>query len=307
LKPSYSTASPNLPDILSSAVLHKRRTQKRVRFALKLEPVEEDSLPSSRELSASSVSKSSRRVVDPWRHGGPLYGAYVEYLEKHDALTSHDTPTRRPQPPPPPRAPEPGAEPPTYTHTFVIQSKSPEIVINSITVSTPPLHLPRILHRTKKTNKPQLPVIDSYVKQQLTLSTSPRMTHSRKSTNSPDPKNHYASVHAALKRAELNIPAPTGLHPNNKIIQTNNSSGSKSPNDHLQTKKITEIVSKPLPGITNQINHFPERSPLPNYTKKARMHNRIYRTNDAPTENTPYFFQNHDNDYLLQPVIHSTH
>ncbi len=306
MKSSFSTVSPDLPDILSSAVVHKRRTQKRVRFALKLEPVEEDSLPSSRLLSASPMSKSNRRVIDPWRQGGPLYGAYVEYLEKHDALTTPEKHSRR-TPPPPPPAPEPGAEPPTYTHTFVIQSKSPEIVIDSITVSTPPLHLPRIIHRTKGTNKPQLPAVDSYVKQQLTLSTSPRMIHTKRTSNSPTHKNYYSSVHAALKRAELNIPTPTGLHPNNKTLRPDNSSGLKSINDPIPTKKMTEIISKPLPGLNNQINHFYERPTLPNYTKKPRTHNRTYRNTDETTTNTPYFFQNHDNDYLLPPVIHSTH
>lgn len=297
------------PDILSAAVLHKRRPEKRVRFALKFESVGEDSLSSSREDSPSLISKSNKRIIDPWRHNGPLYGAYVEYLDKQDALTCNDVSCiRRTPPPPPPPPPEPGASPITYTHTFVIQSKSPEIVIDSITVSTPPLHLPRILHRTQKTNKQKLPILDSYAKQQLTSSTHPRMIHTNKVTNSSNQKPHYASVRAALKRAELNISPTNGLHSNNKITRSENSFGSKFFTEHIQTRKMTEIITKPLPGVNNQINHFSERTILPNYSQKSRVHNRTSRPNDELKTPTPYFCQNHDHDRLLQqPVIHSTH
>jgi hypothetical protein len=307
LKSSFLSDS---SDILSAAVLHKRqrRPQKRVRFALKLEPVEEDSsLSSSREVSPSLVSKPNRRIIDPWRQDGPLYGAYVEYLEKHDALTSHGVSMHRSPPPPPPPPPEPGAEAPTYTHTFVIQSKSPEMVIDSITVSTPPLHLPRILHRTRKTNKQQLPVLDSYVKQQLALSTPPRMMHTKKLTNSSDQKHHYSSVHAGIKRAELNIPPTNGLYTNNKVTRPDNPVGSKLITDHFQQpKKMTELINKPSPGVNNQINHFSERTILPNYSNKPRIHNRTPRSNDEFNTDTPYFHQIHDNDHLFQPIIHST-
>jgi len=305
--PSKSSSSSDSSNILSAAVLHKRRPPKRVRFALKLDSIEESSLPSNREISNSLVLKPNRRVIDPWRQDGPLYGAYVEYLEKQNASTSTDFSIRQIPPPPPPPPPEPGAEPPTYTHTFVIQSKSPEIVIDSITVSTPPLHLPRIIHHTRKTNKHQSPTLDTYVKQQLTLSNSPpRIIDTKKLTNSSNQKPHYASVNAAIKRAELNFPSINGLHSNNKVTRTdNNTYGSKFINDHIQPKKMTEMITRPSPVMNNQINHFSDRSILPNYLKKSRIHTRT-PTNDGLNTNTPYFYQNNDNDHLLQPIIHST-
>ena len=303
--PLKSSLSTDPSDILSAAVLHKRPRQKRVRFALKLRPVEEDSLPSSRESSPSIVSKSSSRVVEPWRSDGPLYGAYVEYLEKHDAFTGNSFHTRRTPPPPPPPPPEPGAEPPTYTHTFVIQSKSPDVRINSIMVSTPSFHLPRIVNQTKKMNKQPLPVFESFVKQQLTLSTSPRMMHSKKSTNTAVLKSPYASVQAALNRAELTLPPTYGLHANNRATRGENSSGLKlNNNHHFQTKKMTEIITRPLPGVNNQINHFSDQSILPNYPKKPRMHNRPPHPNEDFKSNTPYFSQNQETNPLIQPIIH---
>jgi hypothetical protein len=300
LKSSLSTVSPNLPDILSTAVLHKRRPEKRVRFAVKLEPVEEGSLPSSREVSPSSVSKSNKRVIDPWRRDGPLYGAYIEYLDKQDALIPNEPQIR--QSPVPPSEPESA----TYTHTFIIQSKSPELVIDSITVSTPPLHLPRIIRRTTRSNRPQLPAFDAFVKQQLTLSTAPRVIHTRKLTNSPNQNQQYSSVYAALKRAELSISPTQGLHPNNRISRPeNNLLESKRVSDYLQSRKLTEVITRPLPGTNNQINHFSGRPTLLSYPKKARIHSRTCRPTDEANLKTPYFFQNHDNDHLLQPVIHS--
>ena len=303
--PSKSSSSSDSSDILSGAVLHKRRRPKRVRFALKLQSVEEDSSPSSRENSPSIVSRSSSRVVDPWRPDGPLYGAYVEYLEKQGAFDNHQPHTRRTPPPRPPPPPEPGAESPTYTHTFVIQSKSPDVVINSINVSTPSFHLPRIVQQNKKTNKNPLPVLDSYVKQQLTLSTSPRMTHSKKPTSPPVLKNPYGTVQAALKRAELALPTTFGLHANNKVTRMEHSSGLKLSNHSpLPTKKMTEIITRPLPGVNNQINYISDQSILPNYSKKPRLHNRTPHANEDIRSTTPYFCRNQETNTLIQPVIH---
>lgn len=295
-------------DVLSSAVLHqrrRRRTQKRVRFALKLSPVEEDSRPSSRETPTSVLPQSNKRIIDPWRQGGPLYGTYVEYLQGQDVFTSTDSHNRR-TPPKAPPPPEPGAEAPTYTHTFVIQSKSPEIIVNSITVSTPQFHLPRILSRTKQSPKQSLPILDYYVKQQLNLSTSPRMIHMKKLSNAPNQKPVIGTIQAALKRAESVLPATPGLHANNRILRSDSLSPSKTMNEHPQQKKLTEIISKPLPGVNNQINHFSERSILPNYSKKARVFARTQRSNEEFNSNVPYFCQNHGPDQLSQPILHST-
>ncbi len=342
MKSAFSNASTESSEILSTAILHKRRPQKRVRFALKLESLEETTLPTSGDVtpslvpistredtspilipisssplilprsnsptllpisnSISSMPISTNRIIDPWRPNGSLYGTYVEYLEKQDAFASHESLIRR-SPLPPLSVPEPNTEPRTYTHTFVIQSKSPDITIDSITVSSPNFHLPRICHPSKKANKYRSPVFDTYIKQQLTLSTASRILPSPKKL--PNIKPTYASVHAALKRAELSLPPTNGLHANNKITRAENLFGSKLIHDPIQSKKMVEIIPKPLPSTNNQINHFSDRTILPNYTKKPRMHNRNQRTNDELNRNAPYFFQDHETDLTFQPIIHS--
>jgi len=298
LKSALSTGSSDLSSVLSTAALHKRRPQKRVRFASTLEPEEEDSLPSSREISPSFMSKLKKKFMDPWPQTRPFYGGYIDYSKKQDTLTSNETQIHHS--PLLPTSSEP--DPPTYTHTFIIKSNSPTIVIDSITVSTPPLHLPQIIHRSKKSHKQQSLAIDSYVKQQLTLLTPPRMINRKKLSNSCNLKNHYVSIRPIPKRAELNIPSSNGLHPNNKPTRLDSSSGSKVVKDHVQTKKMTEIVPKPLPSGTNEINHFSDRSTLPNYLKKARILSRVNRANDELNLNKQSSFPNHDNDNLLQPI-----
>jgi hypothetical protein len=67
---------------------------------------------------------------------------------------------------------------------------------------------------------------------------------------------------------------------------------------------MTGTITKPSPTMNNQINHFSDRSILPNYSKKPPIHNRT-PANDGLNTNIPYFYQNHDNDHLLQPIIHS--
>ncbi|CAF0829914.1 unnamed protein product [Rotaria sordida] len=304
LKSSFSTVFPNLPDILSTTVSHKRQPQKHVRFALKSDSVEEESLPPSREISSAATSHLNKRVIDPWRQHRPLYGAYFEHLEKQDKLPNNETEIRRVPPPPPP---EPGAEPPTYTHTFIIQSKSPDIIIDSITISTPPINLPRIIHRTKKPIEQQLPTTDSYLKTQLKISTPPRIVQRKKTTNLSYQKNPDASVYTGLKRAEVNLPSTNGLQSNNKIIRSNNSLGSKYVNDHVQTKKIIETFTKPLSGANNQKSHSSERHISPNYSKKPDTPNYTLRTYNTPKMKTTHSFENRDNNYLFQPIIHSTH
>ncbi|CAF2339044.1 unnamed protein product [Rotaria sp. Silwood2] len=307
LKSSFSTVSPNLPDILPTTISHKRQPKKRVRFALKLDPVDEESAPPSREISFSATSQLNKRVIDPWRQHRPLYGAYFEYLEKQDRLPNIENEIRHVPPPVPPPPPEPGTAPPTYTHTFIIQSKSPDLVIDSITISTPPHNLPRIIHRNKKPVEQQLSSIDTLFKQPLKISTPPRMTHTRKETNISNQKNHDTLVNTALKRVEVNTPSTNGLQPNNKLIRRDNLFTSKYINDHVQTKKITEPSTKSLSGANNQVYHFPERPILPNYSRNPAMPNHTHRTYEKSNMKTCHFYENRDNDYLFQPIIHSTH
>ncbi|CAF0870641.1 unnamed protein product [Adineta steineri] len=296
LKPSLTTIPSNVShNVLSAPALHKRRPQKRVRFALTLEPVEEDSLPSSPEILPPLMSKSIKRHIDPWSQHRPLYGNYIEYLKKQNAFASHETQTDQVSSLPSSPTLEPSSESATYTHTFVIQSKSPTIVIDSITVSTPPLHLPQIIHRKPKSNRRQSSsATDTCLKQQLTLSTPPRMLHTKKLANSTNQRHHYISIHAVANRTESY----------NKAIQSDNILGSKTMKENIQNKKSTENMIKPLRNPPNQINHFSDRTNLPISLKKARIPNRIRHINDELNLNKNYFFQNSGNDHLLQPIIH---
>jgi len=296
LKSALSSIQPILPNIVSSTILQKHRTKKRVRFALKLEPVEEDSpLILERENSVVAKPKSNKRVIDPWREDGPLYGAYIEYLETKDALTPEIIETNRPS------TAEPDVEPPTYTHTFLIQSKSPEMVIDSIRVSTPTRHLPRILHRitaNKKTDrKSASPVIDSYLKQRINSSTPTRHIQSKKVPNTVC-RNQITSKYPTVKRADLALPVIKTLNSSNeKVIRSDRPIETNIVNEFIHTKKLTEIITNPLPGTNNQISGH---SILPNLSKTARI------SYQNQVNNKPCVFQNHNNDHF-QHIIHSTH
>jgi hypothetical protein len=303
LKSCFSTTiQPILPGLLSPTILEKRQSKKRVRFALKLDAIEEDSLspdpnPENRVL---SPTKPNKRIIDPWREGGPLYGAYVEYLEKQDTLTPDICDTNRPSRPLP--LPESELESPVYTHTFVIQNKSPEVLLDAITITAPPLHLPRIVQQTpinkriSTNNKKQsVPIISPYTIQRTKVVTPPRQIQSRKLPSPVNHKNNLTPIHPTVKRGDITLPSIKELNSNEKSIRTDSSLGIKSNNEYLQTKKLTEIITNSVPGTNNQINHLPERPVLPNISKTPQI-----------SCDEPFFFQNHNNDHL-QPIIHSTH
>ncbi|CAF3366485.1 unnamed protein product [Rotaria socialis] len=307
LRSSLSTVPTDLPERLSTAASHKRPQQKRVRFASKLEFLEEESFTSSREISPSPVLKPNKRVIDPWRQHGPLYGAYVEYLEKQNKVTASEIEFRQIPPPAPPPPPEPGAQPPTYRHTFVIQSKSPELVIDSITISSPQSHLPRIVQRNKNSTRQPIQVIDSYMRQQLQLSTPPNIVYGRKIANSSNQKYPDPSAQPTLKRTIISMPSVNGIQPNNKTTAHENGFRSKFANDYGPTRRMTRNFSKPLSDTKNEIYHFAERSILSNYPIKPATPGHSLRRHDKSKIEAPHFFENHANDHLLQPVIHSTH
>jgi hypothetical protein len=298
---SYSTMQSILPDILPTTTSQKRRSKKHVRFALTLESVDENSVSPIGNKSVLPTTKPNNRIMDTWREDGPLYGAYVEYLEKKDALTAEMSEMTRPIRPLPP--PEPEVEVSTYTHTFVIQSISPELVIDSVTISTPPLQLPRIVSRiatAKKSNnirRESLSLIDSCIKPRIKLASPSRHIQSRKASSLVNNKNQS---YPAIKRADTVLPGMKDLNSNEKSVRTENYRGAKTVNDYLQTKKVTEVIPNPLSTTNNQIHHVSGRSPLPNRSKKSQIpcHNH--------TNNDTYFFQNHNNDHF-QPIIHSTH
>lgn len=222
-------------------------------------------------------------MIDPWRENGPLYGAYVEYFDAKDCPT--------------PEISEPiqasAVESSTFTHTFRIQSKSPEISIDSITASTPSRHLPRVIQRTKPTTrmmsrKPLSPVIDPYLKQRVNASPPPRQIQSRKIPSNPTTSPN--SIQPIIKRADFSLPSIKTINSNDRVLRTEQCLGTKIVNEYFQTKKLTEIITNPLPGTNNQINTITGHSILPNLTK-----NQIH--------NEPYFFQNHISDHF-QPIIH---
>ena len=302
LKSCFSTIQPILPGLLSPTILEKSQSKKRVRFALKLDPIEEDSLSPTPnpENRVSSATKPNKRIIDPWREDGPLYGAYVEYLEKQDTLTPDICATNRPTRPLPP--PEPELESPVYTHTFLIQNKSPELLLDAVTISTPQLHLPRIVQQTpinKRINtnnkKQSVSIISPYTIQRTKVATPPRPIPYRKLPSPVNQKNNLIPIHPTIKRGDITLPSIKELNSNEKSIRTNSSLGIKNNNEYLQTKKLTEIIKNSLPGTNNQINHSSERSVLPNISKTPQI-----------SCDEPFFFLNHNNDHL-QPIIHSTH
>ncbi len=263
---------------------------------MKLEPIED--LPVSPDLEAKSpdleeesselITEPIKRITDPWRTNGPLYGTYVEYLEKKDALTPDISEINRPI------TPIPEIEPSTYTHTFFIPSKSPELVVDAMTVSSPTRHLPRLMQRTKLPNrKSPCPSFNSDLKQRTMSPTPHRLISPKKTSN----KN---SANSTVKRTDIVFPSMKYTNSNEKVIRADQPVGTKIVNEYLQSKKVTEIITNPLPGTNNQINYLCGQSMLPNLSKisSPSYHNQV--------TNEPYFFQNHNNDHF-QPIIHSTH
>ena len=270
-----------------------------------MEPVQEESLPSSQSISiSSSVSNSNKRVIDPWRQDGLLYDAYIEYLEKKDTLTNNERELRRTPPPRAPPPPEPGAEPPTYTYTFIIQNKSDDIDTKSRKISNSPAHLSRTFHPSKKSTKQKLPEISSHNKEQLKSLNSSATSYTKRISNSTNQDNHFASIQKALKRAEARLPTTVGLHPNNKITRTDKLFNTKFVNDHSQTTKLTGIHTKSLSNVPNRLKSCTESLNLSNNSKKQRMHSHTLHTNYDFNMKTTDRLQNRANNHHLQPTIH---
>ncbi|CAF1522857.1 unnamed protein product [Rotaria sordida] len=309
LKSSHTTIQPILPNTPSTSTSKKRQTKKHVRFASKLETVEKDLSLSKNDKPIVSTIKSNKRIIDSKRDDEPLYGAYVEYLEKHGALTCDTSEIRRPSRPSPPVLPshESEIELSTYTKTSFTRNKSSAFVVESITVTTPPTSLPRIVHPTTVTKKKNntnnnnrqqsLPTIDSNLKQQIHSVTPSNTIQSRKTSGLVNKKNHSNSIHSTTtKQIDLSLPLIKDVKSNEKLIRTDNT---KIINEYCQSKKFTEIISSTLlPGTNKQINHISEQSVLPNLSKISQnsYHNHI--------NNEPYFFQNNNNNDQIQPVIH---
>lgn len=306
LKSALATLQPILPGIASPNALPRNQPKKRVRFALKLDPEEEKAVtPVDEEKTPTFIVHSAKRVVDPWRTNGPLCGQYTEYLEKKENSTPELLDFNRPGSP----VPEPESS--TYTHTFLIQSKIPEIVVDSITVSTPSRHLPRIIQRPKATKttvrkSPSPVAIDPIIKTRATPISPPRrLPHSANSRN-PASKRSDPTVPSTKSPTLPPIKSPTlppikSPNSNERVIRSDQPLGTKIVNEYLQAKKLTEIISNPLPSPSpHQISYICGHSILPNLSKTPST------SYQNPTTNEPYFFRNHSNDHF-QPIIHPSH
>ena len=299
LKTTLSSISYTMPAVLSTPALHKRRPAKRVRFALTLEPVEEDSIPSSPELSPSLPTKRSKRTNELWSQSRPLYGNYVEYLTKQDALKHREATDNRTL------SPEPSTEPTTYTHTFVIQSKSPAIFIDSITVSTPPVQLPQLIHRRQKPVRRQSLTGDSHLELLPALARPPRPAQSKKLANATSQRHHYVSIRAVPNRAESTIHSAGGSQLNERAARSNTLLRSKTAKDHPASKKLVEPTSSKSAAHPN--NHMLDQSSSSQHRRKPRLPSRVHRAGDEIDLTKHHRFRNRDSDHLLQPIVHSTH
>lgn len=292
LKSALATLQPVLPEICSSTVLPRTQPKKRVRFALQLDSEEDKPItPVNEEKTPTIIVNSNKRSGDPWRSNGPLYGVYTEYLEKKENTTPEIPDVNRPA------TPQPEPETSTYTHTFLIQSKIPEIVVDSITVSTPTRHLPRIVQRTKATKttvrkspSPPSP-IDHFLKQRSNAASPPKRMPQSINNRSP-----------TFRRSDLALPVIRSPHPTEKFTRTDPPPlGTKIVNEYLQSKKLTEIIANPLPHSgAHQISYICGHTILPNLSKTSST---SYQNQN---NNEPYFFQNYTNDHF-QPIIHSSH
>ena len=309
LSSSYSTIQTILPNILTTAVVNKRRAKKRVRFALTLESIDEDTLAPDPSRISSARIQSNRRTVDPWREDGLLYGAYVEYLQKQEPSTV-DVPSKPRPSRPLLTSPEPEeSDSGTFTTTYVLpmcKSPEPPVEFNSPSASPgPPLHLPRIIERSNGTKRPNQkktvsPVVHSPTKQRVHLDIPSRPASSKKVSppvgTKPPPVTHYSPT----KRADFALPSMGTLPSQDKLMQGDRPFSAKLLHDYFQSKKFTEIITNPLPGVNNQIHPTPERSPLPYLQRKPSSQSSSRTTNEL------YFFQNYRPDNY-SPVMHSTH
>ncbi|CAF3093090.1 unnamed protein product [Rotaria socialis] len=313
----FQTIQSVLPNNLSTSLTEKRQSKKRVRFALKLETVQEDPSLFNNGKSLIGTTKTNKRIIDPWRDGGPLYGAYVEYLDKQGALTSNLPETHRPtRPSPPPLSlNKSDVESSTHTNTILGRNKSPEILTESVESGMPPLGLPHILNRTTATKKnkninnnnnnnnnsnnrrPSLPAFDPSLKQRVQSISPSHNIQSKKISGSLNNKKQPPSIHPTVKRADVTLPSIKDNKFNEKLIRTDYSGGTKVVNEYCQSQKLTEIISNSLSNTNNQIYNLSEHSVPPNFPKTPRSPCQNYINNES------YYSQKNNHD-LLQPIIH---
>jgi hypothetical protein len=124
-----------------------------------------------------------------------------------------------------------------------MQNKSPELVMDLFGLTTPPLYLPSIIHRTKTTkqtndneSRQSFNFVDCSLKKRVHLATPPRSIRSRKILDSASKKTHWCP---SVKRIDLTLPVMKDLHCNEKLIRTDNPFITKTINECFQTKKTS--------------------------------------------------------------------
>ncbi|UJR13853.1 hypothetical protein I4U23_000863 [Adineta vaga] len=238
LKSTLSNAQSILPNYPLHSILQKRHSKKRVRFELKLESVQEES--SSVVNQENSVVPPTNRISNTWQDIKLLQKAYVKALEKPTLPKTAPSGSKRPSRPS--LSPDFDNENSFCSRSFIVENRSPQVVIDFYAVTTPPFYLPTVLHRQGLTSKKlqnsdrkhSLTSVDSSLKQRIHLSTPPRSIPSRKPTNSFNDKKFFSPI---VKRIDLTLPTMKDLHPNEKLIRIDNSSRLKMIKEHLQSKK----------------------------------------------------------------------
>lgn len=268
------SACPTVPPLKTSLSTNpKRRSDKRVRFALELNTI----IAPDRESSASS--RTPRRVVDPWQQPGPLNDAYNEYLRKHEPPTISETDILCVSPLDSVSNQQLPAQSSSYTHTYVVPHKPVESNANAPATNAQPTQaFPQIVQQSTKIPRRPLPTIDSYLKQQLNITTPPRILRTRKPTTPSEGQARYVSVHAILKQLENSPSSPSSSsesidsRSSGRSIRAESFFQSKPHADHVQRAKINQLMNKSLSNGYHQMNPMPmERPILPNYFPRARL------------------------------------
>lgn len=308
--PPLQTLQPILPNHLSTPTTENRQSKKRVRFTLKLETVQEDLTPLYDVKPDIHTINSSKQVFNRWRENAPLYGVYVEHLEKQGALKADASALDRSarQSPSQLQTQKPMLEPSAKANIGQADRKSPEIVRESNQVNIlPSLNLPRVIHQnsaTKKNNnnlnnqrQVPLPVLDSSSKQRVNSTTSSNSSQSKKLPTSIGNKKQPNLLNPTVKRGESALPPIKDTKSNMKSNRTDNSAYTKIANDNLQSKRISDTV----PGSSLTTN-----SPYQNLFEHS-ISLKLSKTSESAFQNRInneiYFFQNHHN-IQLQPVLH---
>ena len=253
---SFDSSSPTMTTVLPNILTKKStRTKKRVRFSLKLESIAEDS--TLENVTPLTFNERKSTTINPNLDERVFCGKFVEYFQRPGSLIGE-----------------------TYVSTRFVRKRSISPTIESEQSSSPiqenlsPLSLdltsvspslidptlPRIIDRSKPTKKPtakksNLPLVHSSVKPRITLDVPLLPNASKKLANQ---KN------SPVKRSDSSLSTTEKILPNERPISA------LCYRDDFRSKKYTEILTNPLPGVNNPIHRTSERLNFPKIQKKDR-------------------------------------